>query len=163
MPLKQLSKFIDDNKHLPNIPAASEIESSGLAVGDISRRMMEKIEELTLYIIAQDQRLSKLESDNALLTDQMNELNDQLAKLPEKERKRYTKEFEKQLRKDFEKQIENLSINQGKIFIKLIDRETGHTSFELIKELKLQYNKARQAAITNEILEIVAGAEALNG
>jgi F-type H+-transporting ATPase subunit gamma len=34
---------------------------------------------------------------------------------------------------------------------------------ELIKALKLQYNKARQAAITNEILEIVAGAEALNG
>jgi F-type H+-transporting ATPase subunit gamma len=34
---------------------------------------------------------------------------------------------------------------------------------ELIKELKLTYNKARQAAITNEILEIVAGAEALNG
>ncbi len=34
---------------------------------------------------------------------------------------------------------------------------------ELIKDLKLTYNKARQAAITNEILEIVAGAEALNG
>ncbi|HMT29983.1 MAG TPA: ATP synthase F1 subunit gamma [Bacteroidia bacterium] len=34
---------------------------------------------------------------------------------------------------------------------------------DLIKELKLQYNKARQASITNEILEIVAGAEALNG
>ena len=34
---------------------------------------------------------------------------------------------------------------------------------ELIKALKLQYNKARQAAITNEILEIVAGAEALSG
>lgn len=34
---------------------------------------------------------------------------------------------------------------------------------ELLKELKLSYNKARQAAITNEILEIVAGAEALNG
>lgn len=34
---------------------------------------------------------------------------------------------------------------------------------ELIKELKLQYNKARQAAITNEILEIVGGAEALQG
>ncbi|HEV8052592.1 MAG TPA: ATP synthase F1 subunit gamma [Parachlamydiaceae bacterium] len=33
----------------------------------------------------------------------------------------------------------------------------------LIKELKLTYNKARQAAITNEILEIVGGAEALNG
>jgi len=34
---------------------------------------------------------------------------------------------------------------------------------ELLKELKLSYNKARQAAITNEILEIVGGAEALNG
>lgn len=34
---------------------------------------------------------------------------------------------------------------------------------ELKKQLKLQYNKARQAAITNEILEIVGGAEALNG
>ena len=34
---------------------------------------------------------------------------------------------------------------------------------ELMKELKLTYNKARQAAITNEILEIVGGAEALNG
>lgn len=34
---------------------------------------------------------------------------------------------------------------------------------ELIKALKLSYNKARQAAITNEILEIVGGAEALNG
>ena len=34
---------------------------------------------------------------------------------------------------------------------------------ELIKELTLQYNKARQASITKEILEIVSGAEALKG
>ena len=34
---------------------------------------------------------------------------------------------------------------------------------ELKRDLTLQYNKARQAAITNEILEIVGGAEALNG
>jgi F-type H+-transporting ATPase subunit gamma len=33
----------------------------------------------------------------------------------------------------------------------------------MVKELKIVYNKARQASITNEILEIVAGAEALNG
>jgi hypothetical protein len=67
----------------------------------------------------------------------INELNDELAKLPnDKARRRYTKEFEKQLRADFAKQIENLSVNQGKIFIKLIDRETGHTSYELIKEVK---------------------------
>jgi F-type H+-transporting ATPase subunit gamma len=34
---------------------------------------------------------------------------------------------------------------------------------EIIKGLRLQYNKARQASITNEILEIVSGAEALRG
>ncbi len=34
---------------------------------------------------------------------------------------------------------------------------------ELLKELNLQFNKARQASITNEILEIVSGAEALKG
>jgi F-type H+-transporting ATPase subunit gamma len=34
---------------------------------------------------------------------------------------------------------------------------------EIIKALKLDYNKARQASITNEILEIVSGANALNG
>ena len=34
---------------------------------------------------------------------------------------------------------------------------------ELLKELRLSYNKARQAAITNEIIEIVSGSEALKG
>jgi F-type H+-transporting ATPase subunit gamma len=34
---------------------------------------------------------------------------------------------------------------------------------QMIRELALQYNKARQAAITNQILEVVSGAEALNG
>lgn len=76
-----------------------------------------------------------------LAATKINELNDQLAKLPDnKERRRYTKEFEKQLKKDFAAQIENLSVNQGKIFIKLIDRETGHTSYELIRELKGSFN-----------------------
>lgn len=49
--LTEVEKFIQQNKHLPNIPAASEIEKNGLEVGDMQKRMMEKIEELTLYII----------------------------------------------------------------------------------------------------------------
>ena len=43
-----------------------------------------------------------------------------------------------------------------------MDKATDNAG-ELIKALKLSYNQARQAAITNEILEIVAGAEALKG
>ena len=41
--------------------------------------------------------------------------------------------------------------------------EATDNATELRDQLKLTYNKARQAAITNEILEIVGGAEALNG
>ena len=42
-----------------------------------------------------------------------------------------------------------------------MDKSTENAG-ELLKSLRLQYNQARQAAITNEILEIVGGAEALN-
>jgi hypothetical protein len=71
----------------------------------------------------------------------INELNTRLASLgSNSDRRKYTKEFEKQLRKDFQTSLENLSINQGKIFIKLVDRETGHTSYDMIKELKGSFN-----------------------
>ncbi len=50
-PLEEVEKFIKINHHLPNIPAAQTIEKDGLEVGEMQRRMMEKIEELTLYMI----------------------------------------------------------------------------------------------------------------
>ena len=49
--LNDLEKFIQQNKHLPNIPSAKEVEEKGLNLGDMQKRMMEKIEELTLYVI----------------------------------------------------------------------------------------------------------------
>ncbi|MFZ4057837.1 MAG: hypothetical protein ACOYKE_06845 [Ferruginibacter sp.] len=50
-PIDELETYIKENKHLPNIPAAENIEKEGLAIGDMQKKMMEKIEELTLYII----------------------------------------------------------------------------------------------------------------
>jgi len=61
-PLNDLEKFIQQNKHLPNIPSATEIEANGLPVGDVQKKMMEKIEELTLYVIEQDKQIKKMES-----------------------------------------------------------------------------------------------------
>jgi hypothetical protein len=60
--LNELEKFVNDNKHLPNIPSAKEIEKDGQHLGEIQRKMMEKIEELTLYIIEQDKRIKSLEA-----------------------------------------------------------------------------------------------------
>ena len=61
MPIEKLSQFIQANKHLPNIPSAASVESNGIEVGDMQKKMMEKIEELTLYIIEQDKRIKQLE------------------------------------------------------------------------------------------------------
>ncbi len=50
-PLDEIEKFIQKNNHLPGIASANEIQKYGLKVGDMQTKMMEKIEELTLYVI----------------------------------------------------------------------------------------------------------------
>ncbi len=59
-PIEELELFIRENKHLPNIPSAKEIEQSGLHLGELQKKMMEKIEELTLYIIQQQKEIEAL-------------------------------------------------------------------------------------------------------
>ena len=69
------------------------------------------------------------------------EMNARMEKMDsEREKRRYRKAVEDQIRKDFEEQIKKLSINQGNVLIKLIDRETGQSSYSLIKELKGSFN-----------------------
>lgn len=51
MPLSDLQKFINKNKHLPGILPAAQVKANGIELGDTNKRMMEKIEELTLYIL----------------------------------------------------------------------------------------------------------------
>lgn len=49
--LEETEAFIKANKHLPNMPAAAVVEKDGYDMGDMQKRMMEKIEELTLHLI----------------------------------------------------------------------------------------------------------------
>lgn len=58
--LDEVKKFIEKNKHLPGIPPAAEIEKNGIPLGDISKRLMEKVEELTLYILQQQEQIEEL-------------------------------------------------------------------------------------------------------
>jgi len=60
MPLDELESYIDANKHLPNIPSAKEVETEGLNVGEIQVKQMEKIEELTLYLIEMKKEIDRL-------------------------------------------------------------------------------------------------------
>lgn len=61
MPLPELEKFLQYNKHLPGIPAAIVVERQGFELGDMNKRLLEKVEELTLYIIEQNKRIEVLE------------------------------------------------------------------------------------------------------
>ncbi len=53
-----------------------------------------------------------------------------------KDVKKYIKEKEKELFDKFEKDLRNMTYSQGRILIKLVDRETGTTTYEVVKELK---------------------------
>jgi hypothetical protein len=67
----------------------------------------------------------------------MNEMNAEMDKMTEKKQKRkYIHSREKDLRKEFTKPLTNLSIYQGKVLMKLINRETGNNCYEIIKEYK---------------------------
>lgn len=60
--LSDLRRFIDQNKHLPGIPAAAEVEKNGIEVGDMQRKLMEKVEELTLYILQLEDKINRLDA-----------------------------------------------------------------------------------------------------
>jgi len=54
MPLSELKAYIDKNQHLPEIPAAAEVERNGLDLGEMNKVLVKKVEELTLYLIEKD-------------------------------------------------------------------------------------------------------------
>ncbi|MBK7434179.1 MAG: hypothetical protein IPI66_09970 [Chitinophagaceae bacterium] len=64
MPLSDVKAYINKHKHLPNIPAATELEKSGVPLGDITRKLMEKVEELTLYILELKDQLDAVKRSN---------------------------------------------------------------------------------------------------
>ena len=67
----------------------------------------------------------------------MNDINAHLVNVTNKEdRKKYIKSREKELKKEFADPLMNLSVYQGKVLMKLINRETGNNCYEIIKEYK---------------------------
>ncbi len=59
--LKEVEKYIKTNKHLPDIPSAKDVGDNGINVAEMDAKLLKKIEELTLYIIAQEKRITNLE------------------------------------------------------------------------------------------------------
>ena len=67
MPIYELEKYINCNKHLPGLPTAAEVEQEGQKLAKNQALLLEKIEELTIYVIEQNKRIEKLEIENKKL------------------------------------------------------------------------------------------------
>jgi hypothetical protein len=66
----------------------------------------------------------------------MNDINAHIAHMPEGDKKTYIKSREKDLKKQFAEPLSQLSIYQGRVLMKLINRQTGNNCYEIIKEYK---------------------------
>lgn len=62
MPLSELDAYIAEQGHLPGVPAATEVEKTGADLGEMNKVLMEKVEELTLYIIDLQKQIDELKS-----------------------------------------------------------------------------------------------------
>jgi hypothetical protein len=60
--LSALDIFVRENKHLPEIPTAAEVEKNGIALGELNALLLKKVEELTLYLIDQQKQIDELKA-----------------------------------------------------------------------------------------------------
>ena len=62
MPLHEVEAYVKENKHLPNIPSAEDFRKNDMKVSEMTNKLLEKIEELTLYTIEQEKKLEELDA-----------------------------------------------------------------------------------------------------
>jgi hypothetical protein len=86
-------------------------------------RMVYNIKKVYPYAQLAKQKLAEMDAEFAFITDS-------------KAKKAYIKQMEKELFREFEQPLRKLTISQGRMLIKLIDRETGRTGYQIVKELK---------------------------
>ncbi|BBM86330.1 hypothetical protein [Candidatus Uabimicrobium amorphum] len=98
IPIDQLEQSIKRNKHLPNIPSEREVKEQGIQLGEMQAKLLQKIEELTLYTIQQEKKITTLQQ-------QKNTLENKVAKMKQNEQKINA----------LQKQLVNMQQNEQKI------------------------------------------------
>lgn len=77
--LKEVENHIDAYKRLPGMPSAKEVESAGINVGEMQGKVVEKVEELTLYIIQQQKQIDASQKQVEALLQMVEKLQQQVA------------------------------------------------------------------------------------
>ena len=70
--LLEVDEYISANRHLPGIPTASEVKEKGISIGSISSKLLQKVEELTLYVIDLKKENDSLKTQLATIQEQLN-------------------------------------------------------------------------------------------
>ena len=87
--LQEVQDHIKEHGHLPNIPSAQEMEANGIDLGQMNLKLLEKIEELTLYTLKQEEEIQELKTQNSKMAKLEKEnkkiivLEDRLSKIEE--------------------------------------------------------------------------------
>jgi hypothetical protein len=63
MPVFELEKYISQNKHLPGIPSAEEVNKNGIKLAEMNKQLLKQVEELTLYMIEQSKQIQILQKE----------------------------------------------------------------------------------------------------
>jgi hypothetical protein len=70
-PLPEVESFVRQHRHLPDIPAAAHVADHGVPVGEMQKRLLQKVEELTLYLI-------EMRKENALMKAELERLRSRI-------------------------------------------------------------------------------------
>jgi len=70
--LTELENFITQNKHLPGIPTEADVLKNGIKTGEMDALLLNKVEELTLYLIEQNKKIDILIKENVELKNKLN-------------------------------------------------------------------------------------------
>ncbi len=63
MPLNKVEEYVNTNNHLPDVPSATEIKNKGMNMGEMQNKLLQKVEELTLYVIEQQKQIDQLKQE----------------------------------------------------------------------------------------------------
>ncbi len=78
--LDSLDKYIKENKHLPEIASAAEMKKDGINLSEMNIKLLQKVEEMTLYMIEQSKEIERLK----IVTNSYKELSERLLKIENK-------------------------------------------------------------------------------
>ena len=134
--VKDSLKLFDNNLYVSESGTIPELGITLDAVILFQPLRFQTIEELKEYLILRNRTL-KVYPYAKLASDRLKRLNQRINSIKNNSSKRrYTKRIEKFIYSEFEEELKKLSRSQGRILIKLVHRQTGTTTHDLVKELR---------------------------